>query len=514
MTTDLQTLVANLTPDQLASGAGKALTRKLLRTQLGAWCRYVLKPKGEVPAKHHELIIATLQKVTMGQLKKVILLMPPGSAKSTYTSVCFPPWYLCNHPRNLILACSYSYTLIEGFGRQCRDIIKQHSEVLGISLSDSASAAGDWRLAKTDGGYFCAGVGSGIAGHRADLAFIDDFLGNEEDTNSSETRKKQYAWYRNDFLPRLKPDAAVVIIANRRHEEDLVGRLTREDGDWIVISLPMEATGNDPLGRKPGELLWPEWFGMNEKAKANVQSIKKNPRTWNGLYQQNPIPDEGNYFPSKDILTYGPNELPSNLRIYVGSDYAVRRGEDNDRFCFMPAGIDDQGRLWILPDLWWTCSDTLTATDQQLEMAKRRSPICWWAGKENITGSIAPFLYERMRERNIYIPIEEFSESRDKEQKAQPIKARMSAKTVLFPNFAPWWPDALSELLAFPNGTHDDFVDALAKLGQGLSKMTRPSKPTTQEDWANRLNKPLTCRDVIRSHNRETRRRGLVSVYE
>ncbi len=470
-----------LTEPLATNPAQVLLDRRARRRSLLSWCEFLEAKKNQAPAQHHKLIIEVLQKVTNGTLKNVILLMPPGSAKSTYTSVDFPPFYLANHPTHLILACSYSYSLIEGFGRQCRDIINTYEHELGYSLSTTAAASGDWRI-NTGGGYFCAGVGAGIAGHRADIGMVDDFMGSEEEADSERIRAKHWQWWVNDFSPRLKPDAATIIIANRRHEEDLVGRILEDEpGLWTVIKLPFDAREGDPLGRRPSEPLWKEWFLQNDNAKKKIERARRNPRTWAGLYQQDPHPEEGGYFKRDTIVEYDPEQLPTNLKFYVGSDYAVKRGEDLDRFCFLPAGVDVSGNLWILPDWFWTTSDTLSAVDAMLEMVRRRRPLLWAAGRENITGSIAPFLDERMRAQNTFVAIEEFSEAKDKEQKAQSIRARMSAKTVFFPRLAPGWSEALSELLSFPTGKHDDFVDALAKLGQLLDKIrpafAAPSEP-------------------------------------
>ncbi len=487
---------------QPKSPAGVLLQRRDIRRSFLSWCLAALSFRGEAPARHHRLIINVLEQVTRGEVKNVIFLMPPGSAKSTYTSILFPPWYLNVHPHNLILACSYSYSLIEGFGRQCRDLIDLHQNELGYSLSKTAAAAGDWRIS-TGGGYFCAGVGSGIAGHRADLGFIDDYLGSEEDADSDTIREKQYKWYRNDFWPRLKPNAAQIIIANRRHEDDLVGRLLEEEPEkWLVIRLPMLAEENDPLGRAEGERLWPEWF--TEEMVLTAQKIS---RTWAGLYQQRPAPEEGDYFKKDWIVPYGPADLAAieerGLRYYVGADYAVRKDTTNDRFCFLPVGVDSSDRTWVLPDWFWCRADTGEAVEAQIEMSKRLKPICWWAGRENITGAIEPFLFKRMREEKCYIPVVELSESKDKQAKAQSIKGRMSQKMVLFPTYAPGWEKALNELLTFPGGTYDDFVDALSKIGQGLGIMTPASttgvdpEGTPDGQWE----KP-TFGWIKKSHNR------------
>ena len=465
-------------------------------------------------AAHHRLITDSIEKLLRGELpngkRSLMLLMPPGSAKSTYTSVLLPSWFLNpeQHPTDLMLACSYSYELIEGFGGRARDIIRQEHNLLGIDISKQYSASGDWRTSR-GGGFFCAGVNAGIAGHRALLGLIDDYIGSEEEADSQRIRDKNWDWYWNDFFPRLLPMAYQIIIANRRHEDDMVGRHLNEDADaWHVIKLPMLAEDNDPLGRIKGERLWSDWFTAEQ-----VEKVRKKPRTWAGLYQQRPAPEEGNYFKRENILTYAINELPplSDLRVYAGSDWAFRRGEENDNTCHLLGGVDSSGRLWILPDFFWDRVDTLDATNKMFEMAKRYQPICWWHGREAITGSIGPFVYQKMREENAFIRIEELSETKDKQAKARAIDARMGAKMVLFPKFHPRWEEILNELLTFPAGLHDDFVDALAKLGQGLDKMTPASK--AKEEWDGIVRPPrLTCGWVQRSHKRLEREARYANV--
>ena len=475
------------------------LWRREMRRSFLSWCCYLGEDRGELPAAHHRLVIDTLQKVSDGILKRVIILMPPGAAKSTYVSKYFIPWHLASHPTDLFLACSYAKDLVMGFGKACREIIKSHSTHLGYALSDTSQAADDWRITKGTGdlgGYFCAGVGAGIAGYRADVGVIDDYLGSQEDADSSRIREKQWDWYNNDFWPRLKPQASQFIIANRRHEEDLVGMiLKREAEKWTVIRLPFFAEADDPIGRPPAVRwdaqtekmiydvkgrLWPEWY-TEEQAQ---QVMTKDSRTLSGLWQQRPAPEEGSFFKRSMLQGYTREELEavqrSGLRFYVGSDFAARAKETNDRTCFLPAGVDNNDNLWILPNWFWDRCDADVAIEQMLLMSKTYRPIVWWCGKEQISASLEPFILKRMRETGIYIPTEEVSEYHDKLAKAQPIRARMSQKKVLFPKFANQWNEAEAELLMFPGGGHDDFVDALAKLGQGLGDIVAPSKPRVQ----------------------------------
>ena len=421
---------------------------------------------GFTPAKHHEFIITKLEEVVHGGIKNLILLVPPGSAKTTYTSRVFVLWFLAQRPGNSILACSYSYTLAERNGKWCRNTIEQKELVLGYGLSKHSQAAGDWETT-TGSIYFAAGVGAGIAGHRADLGLIDDYLGSQEDADSKLIRDKQYDWYRNDFWPRLKPGACQIIIANRRHEDDLVGRLlTDEPEKWTVVRLPMLAEENDPLGRPVGERLWPEWYTEDM-----VKTARSQPRTWAGLYQQRPAPEEGDYFQRDWLVGYRPEDLPKDLVPYTASDHALSMKQENDKTCILNAMVDHRDNIYILPNWFWKRAHTGDVVNKMIANAKQHRPLTWWTGKDHITKSIGPFLRQRMQEESVYFHIDELTESRDKMVYAQPIRGRMSQKKVFFPKFATDWTEVEHELLTFPNGKFDDWVNALSNLGRGLDKM-------------------------------------------
>lgn len=454
--------------------------RKQLLRDLTAWVRKC----GWEPALHHKLLIAELQslaltgKTTKG-LNRLMVLMPPGSAKSTYTSKTFPPWFLAQRPGLTILAASYSYTLAEAFGRVARNYADLNPDWLFYRLKKDSKSAGEWET--TNGGrYFCAGVGAGLAGHRADLGLIDDPLGSEEDANSKLVRDKQWDWYWNDFLPRLKPDSPVILINNRRHEEDLAGRLLETEPDkWHVLSCPLVAEENDSLGRKPGDLLWPEYFNQSI-----LDIASRNPRTFAGLYQQRPAPEDGDFFKDGWFNEYEQAELPaeSELRFYTASDHACSDNGSANRTCLLTGGFDGRGVLWILPDLFWRTANTKEVAEAMLAMNQRRRPLVWWAEKGMISKSIGPFLRDLMQEQQNYINIEEVVPMKAKEVRAQSIRGRMAMGMVRFPRFATWWPNAKHELLSFPRGKNDDLVDALAHLGMGIDRMTAPSRRKPEPD--------------------------------
>jgi len=175
--------------------------------------------------------------------------MPPGAAKSTYASILYAPWYLAQHPQHCLIAASHTQELAEKWGRRVRNLVAEHSLILGAALAHDSQAAGRWETS-SGGEYFAAGVGGAIAGRRADLVVIDDPVRSREDADSELIRDKTWDWYKSDLYTRLKPGGRIVLIQTRWHEDDLAGRLLAEmagGGDiWNVISLPAFAEAADP----------------------------------------------------------------------------------------------------------------------------------------------------------------------------------------------------------------------------------------------------------------------------
>ena len=452
--------------------AQELLSRREVRRDMNKWAEHC----GFVPAKHHKLLNEKLMAAARREVRKLMVFMPPGSAKSTYSSVLFPPHFLANYVNNTILLCSHSKDLAESFGRKCRNLIDQNPLPLGYALAKDSQAAGEWATDK-GGGFFCAGVGGRISGRRADLAVIDDPVGSREDADSKTIRDKQWDWYKTDFVPRLKPGAVRILIQTRFHEDDLAGRILSKEKDWEVIRLPMLAEENDPLGRTPGELLWPEWFTPEMALEA-----QQDERTFSSLYQQRPTPESGNFFKSEWLREYDRDSLPKDLQVYVGSDHAVSLRQEADRTCILPVGIDGHGDIWVLPDVVWKRMDTRESVDQMLAVAARRKPLMWWSEAAHIEKSIGPFLRERQEEQGVYFAMDQLSSARDKRTKAQAIQGMMAMGKVHFPSFCDWWSEAKRELLTFDAGTHDDFVDALANIGRGLSMLRGPRAATPPKE--------------------------------
>lgn len=442
------------------------MRRRRIRASLTEWCRL----NGYEPARHHELIIAELEAIARGEIDRLALFLPPGSAKSTYGSVLFPPWYLARRPDAAIIAASHTAELAERWGRKVRNLIAEHSLELGISVAGDNKAAGRWETS-AGGEYFAAGVGGAIAGRRADLAVIDDPVRSREDADSKKVRDAQWDWYKFDLLTRLKPGAAIVLIQTRWHEDDLAGRILSEEGDrWRVISLPMEAEDNDPLGRSPGDPLWPEWFTDQMRADA-----KRDARVWSALYQQRPTPDDGAFFLRDWFRPV--EQLPplETLRVYGGSDYAVT-ADGGDYTVHVVVGVDPDDRIYVL-DVWRRQAASDEWVEAWCDLVRKWRPIEWAEETGQIKAGVGPFLERRARERKAYCYRRQFPTRGDKAVRAQSIRGRAAMGGLYLPISAPWRAEFESELLRFPAGVHDDQVDALGLVGQLLDTMLSGRKP-------------------------------------
>lgn len=443
-----------------------------------------------VPATHHKVIAAALQEVDKGNMLRLIITMPPRAGKSQLASKLFIPWLLGRDPYRHVIFATYNETFAEDTGRATRDCLKTnlYKQVFPGCGLRAGSAAAD-RVQTNEGGIAAfVGVGGSITGRGADFLLIDDPIKDREQADSQSERRKQWDWFTQVAMTRLMTAGSrVVIIMTRWHEDDLIGRLTdptnpcynkEEAKSWKILALPALAEDNDPLGRARGESLWPERFPVEFLHNAR----RLNPRGFSALYQGRPTPDDGEFFKKDYLKTYKSNELPKNLRIYVASDHAVSTKQDRDPTVLLPVGVDEDGVIWVLPDVWWRRQTTDNVVDAMLEMMKRHKPIFWWAENGHISKAIGPFLRKRMVESSIYCSIIEMTPVKDKMTRAQSIQAMSSLGRVRFPEFAQWWPQAEQELLKFPAGRHDDFVDALAWIGLGLNLQHNAPAPMKMKD--------------------------------
>lgn len=439
--------------------------------------------------KVHRLLIETLEKVERGEILRLVVSVQPRVGKSQLVSKDLPAWALGRDPYRQVIVASYGDDLSKEFGREVRELMKApfFRQVFPQVDLRRGSQAMD-RLQTTAGGIaHFLGIQSGLTGKGADLLIIDDPIKNAEEARSKSTKDRIWQSFSRDAMSRVMGrGGAVVVTMTRWAEDDLVGRLTNPDlgyttaedaAQWHVINIPAFAEENDPLGRKPGEVLWEE-----RTSKTFLESFRRlDPAGFAALYMGRPSPPEGNFFRREDIRTYQAHDLPTNLRIYAASDHAVSTEQRRDSTCMGVFGVDQDDNIYFLPDLVWAKIDAEDQAEAMLNLMRDHKPLTWWAEKGHISKAIGPFLRRRMLEEKVYCTISEKTPVKDKQTRAQSIQARMSMGKVFLPAFAPWYADAVEQLLNFPNGAHDDFVDYIAWAGIGLHTHIKAESPTQQK---------------------------------
>lgn len=441
------------------------------------------------------LLCQIMEKVEAGKLKRVAVAIGPQLGKSQILSRGFPAWATGRNPyRNLMLG-TYNQTFAEEFGGEVRDLIESPRHVAIFPEHKLQKGALDLLITDKGGKTAFVGVGGSGTGKPADFFVVDDPIRSDDDAQSQLYRDRIWKWFNAVVFTRCHSKSGIVVVHTRWHTDDLIGRLCDPDhpernkayagiaDDWTYINLP--AVVDDPalaadlgltleepkdprvvaqFGVKPISALWPERKGLDFLAEAK----RMDPRTFNALYMGRPTAEDGAYFRSEYIVEYGPEDLPADLKFYGASDHAVSAKQENDPTVLGCVGVDENDDIWILPDLVWDRMQTDRTVEELLVQFKLHKPQLWWMESELISKSFGPFLHKRMIEERVYVTIDQVIPSKDKPTRARAIQGRMSMRKVHFPRFAPWFQDARREMLQFPYGAHDDFVDWLAHIGQGL----------------------------------------------
>jgi len=416
------------------------------------------------PVKHLLLLDKYLVKVAEGKIRNLMIFMPPRHGKSELTSKFFPVWYLAKYPDRKIILASYEADFAASWGYKVRSVIQEYSSELGIEIAPDSSARDRWELKGYSGGMITAGVGGAITGKGANILIIDDPVKNAEQAQSKRYREKTLEWYRSTAYTRIEPGGSVIIIQTRWHEGDLSGVLLEEEGDrWTVLSLPALAGLNDPLGRKQGEALFRERY--DETALEKIRETV-GPYWWSALYQQTPQNEEGAIFKTQ-YFRYATLEtgilnlcdrkyILENCEVFQTCDPASTTSTKSDYFVL--------GTWAMTPDYDLILMDLVRIRLESPDQVKlfwnqymKWKPRVQWLE----TVGAGKVLYQFLLKEGL--PIKELSPgTQDKVTRAIPAAARMEAGKIYFLAGASWLPDLEDELIAFPNGVHDDQVDVIS----------------------------------------------------
>ena len=426
-----------------------------------------------ISGRHHQKMASAFERVASGELKRLIINMPPRHTKSEFASYLLPAWFLGKYPEKKVIQTAHTAELAVGFGRKVRNLIQSEdfqNVFSGITLSSDSKAAGRWNTNKR-GDYFAIGVGGAVTGKGADLLIIDD-PHSEQDAQQGqfnpEVYDRVYEWYTSGPRQRLQPGGAIIVVMTRWSLRDLTGQIMKSTGnkkgmdDWEVIEFPAIMPSGKPL--------WPEFWSLDE---LDALRAELPPTKWNAQYQQNPTSEEGALIKREWWREWDRPSPPPCEIILQSWDTAFLKTQRSDYSACTTWGVfyhpDDTGRSQpnlIMLDAYKEKLEFPDLKRAAYEKYMEYEPDQMIVEKK---ASGAPLIFEL---RAMGIPVTEFTPSRGQDK-----IARANAVTDLFASGSIWHPptqwahEVIEECAAFPSGEHDDYVDsttqALLRFRQG-----------------------------------------------
>lgn len=486
--------------------------RELAKRRLAAFGQYIY-PDWEI-APHQLLVADHLEQVeryiaTGGAegIGRLIIEMPPQHTKTTWASQLFPAWLLGRRPNTHCILTSYGAELATENSRRCRNIIlgERYKNIFGqrssmeepVEVSPDSRSMTSWHLDEPYvGGIVAAGVGGGITGRPADLLVVDDPFKNRAEADSLQHRKSVLSWFGSSAMTRLRKGSAVVIMHTRWHRADLTGELLRaavQDAradQYVVLCMPAFAWEpeeyaastvdqraamvegiwknlTDPLDREPGQPLWPQQFdrAMLDSIRASLES-QGNIGDWYALYQQQPRPQEGEFFSAGEFRIA--DNAPDGLKWARYVDVAISERRTADFNACVAIAADEQGNLWLRDMLrrrgWQDFRDML-----KWAMLSERERGTDWGVESNAFQALA--FQELISDRDLLgVAIRSIQVQDDKVTRARPLQGRAKAGKIYLVR-GPWNESFIAEMVDFPTGAHDDQVDTASG---GLQMLATP----------------------------------------
>ena len=411
-------------------------------------------------AAHNLYISQKLMELERGDINRLILCTPPRHGKSHLVSR-FAAWYFMKRPNEEVLLTSYSSKLAGKFSRAARRAVKDIGHVFKVRLSQEKSGVEEWEL-EDKRGIFCAtSIGGQITGRGANLCIIDDPIKNSEEAFSRAIKDKIWDWWDSTLKTRLYENSKVVLVLTKWAVDDLAGRIKAamekgEEQEWQEIKFPAIAEKDDPLGRYPGEALWPDNFSIE-----HLNGVKKSMSSyfWTALYQQSPRPEEGNfkyewlrfYHPAE----YEPGEYFRDERIsYTLSscDPAISEKQTADYSAILTADVTEKNNI-ILRDIWRSRVNFPSQLKQVVAKYQCYKPRAFIVEEVGFQRAIR----QALTAEGHFIPFHPLKQTKNKFLRINAISPHFENGRIFIREDMK---DFINEYLDFPSG-HDDILDAL-----------------------------------------------------
>lgn len=408
---------------------------------------------------HHEIIAEALERVEAGELKRLMIFLPPRHSKSEMVSVNFPPWLLGRDKNKSVIESSYSDDLASEFGRQARNIVdtREYRHIFDTTLAQDSQSKSTWGT-NGRGKYNAVGIGGAVTGKGADVLIIDDPIKNRKEADSFLIRENIYNWYKSTARTRLSPEGAIILVVTRWHDDDLAGRILDSDNasDWEVISLPAIAI-HEEEHRAFGDALWPTQFDKENllKTKGDVGLYE-----WSSLYQQQPINSETQEFTPAMFRSITRDEVNKKRTTrWVTIDPAVKEKDTADKTGIILNDVDEENNWYI--ESRGLRINSAKLIDEVFDIWENDKPNAIGIEETTYLDAVYPFLKLEMVKRNVFPIIYPLKHGGvNKNTRVRGLIPRYEAGKIFHVEDRC---DTLEEeQLRFPKGRNDDEVDALA----------------------------------------------------
>jgi predicted phage terminase large subunit-like protein len=430
-----------------------------------------------------QTLLSSIEDAQAGLLDGLVVCMPPQHGKSELISKYLPAWYLGTFPDRRVILTSYEADFAAQWGRRARSLLEEWGWLFGVRVSRRSSAVYRWDLEGRDGGMATAGVGGPITGKGAHLLIVDDPVKNDEQARSSSHRQKQWDWWQSTASTRLRPGGLFVLVQTRWHRDDLAGRILREaktNGQrWREIRLPALAEERDPLGRAPGDPLWPAVY-----SKGHLERIESGQSNyyWKSLYQQDPIAEgtaewPESYFPQSIWFDEWPQSRECRVMALDPSkggdakfgDYSaiVMMHLNSDRIAHVDADLEVRNISLIV--------------ERSLELARMFRPNGFMIETNQFQELLAFEIERRCRETDFYVPIFHCENQVSKVVRIRGLTSLFARGVFRFKRGSRGARLLVDQLRDFPNADHDDGPDALEMACRMATQLVSQS-PNTWRD--------------------------------